>query len=305
VIPKRPAFIWSPDYEANIGRHVFPTQKFRLLKEMLVKRGLIGEHEVLLAPPASDAELLTVLDPRYLADMRTYVHTPRTKRSELPINKSIIESMVVTAGGTLLGAREALRRGAACHLGGGYHHGFPDHAEGFCYINDVAVAVASLRREGLVNRVAIIDTDVHQGNGTAACFRKVPEVFTFSIHQEMLYPYDKETSSLDIGMKPQPGAKAYLDALQRGIDAAIIEHKPELVIHVAGVDVYKDDQLGSMGLDMQAIRWRDEKVAQAALERGIPLLTVVAGGYARNTNDTVRLHAQTVEVTLETLRALE
>jgi acetoin utilization deacetylase AcuC-like enzyme len=297
----RPAFIWSPSYEIDIGRHVFPTSKFRLLKEGLVERGWMAAEDVLPSPRASDAELLNALTPEYLRDLVAAVRTPSVGRSELPINRTIIESMRHTAGGTLLAARTALRTGAAFHLGGGYHHGFADHAEGFCYINDIAVAAATLLHEAAVQRVCVIDTDVHQGNGTAAIFRRVPEVFTFSIHQEDLYPRDKETSDLDIGLEAHPGAALYLSELQRGVAVALDLQRPDLVFYAAGVDPFEEDQLGSLGLSFETMRIRDRVVFEACLSRRIPFVTVVAGGYARNLADTVGLHVQTVEEGLRLL----
>ncbi len=299
--PERPAFVWSPHYEMDIGRHVFPTAKFRLVKERLVATGLVSEEEVLHAPKATDEELLAVLEPEYLRDLRGYRHTERTRRAELPITAEIVEAMCHTAGGTLLCAREALRRGLACHLGGGYHHAYPDHAEGFCYINDIAIAVAVLLREGLVGRIAIVDTDVHQGNGTAFTFRDDPRVYTFSLHEEDLYPKEKERGDLDIGLPREPGAAVYLRELDRGLDAAIGAFRPDLVVHAAGVDCFEDDQLGHLGLSRTDLRERDRRVALRCLSGGIPLVTVVSGGYARRLDDTVSLHAQTIEVALELL----
>jgi len=296
-----PAFVWSPAYEIDIGRHVFPTNKFRLFKEGLVARGRLSDDQVIPSPRATDEELLTALRPEYLRDLTAAVRVPSVGRSELPINRTIIESMRITAGGTLLAAREALRRGAAFHLGGGYHHAYHDHAEGFCYINDIAVAAAVLVREAAVQRVAVIDTDVHQGNGTAAIFRNRPEVFTFSIHQEDLYPRVKEQSDLDIGLEDRPGEARYLSELERGVRTALDWHRPDLVIYAAGVDCFEDDQLGGMGLSFAAMAARDRLVLDACVARRIPFVTVTAGGYARRLQDTVDLHVQTVEQGLAAL----
>ncbi|CAN5216451.1 histone deacetylase [soil metagenome] len=297
----RPAFIWHPDYEANIGRHVFPTQKFRLMREMLLEKGLVIDVEIEQPQPATDDELLAVLTPEYLVDMRGGVHTERTLRSELPLTADIIRGMILTAGGTILCARRALERGGACHLGGGYHHAYADHAEGFCYINDVAIAARVLLREGLVKRVAVIDTDVHQGNGTAHIFHDDDNVYTFSIHEENNYPRPKEKGSLDMGLDQDPGQEEYLSALHLGVRTAVDEFKPDLVFNVAGVDPYKEDQLGRLGLTWETMRRRDEMVLSASAAKSIPFVTVVAGGYARNVQDTVGLHVQTIEVAIKRL----
>lgn len=295
----RPAFVWSPAYEIDIGRHVFPSVKFRLLKDALIERGIIREIEVETPDPATDDQLQTALDSRYIKAMRTYQHSEATMRSELPISRNIIEGVVATAGGSILCARRAMEVGAACHLGGGFHHGYGDHAEGFCYINDVAVAAGMALREGWARRISIIDTDVHQGNGTANIFAAMDEVFTFSIHQEDLYPRPKEVGDLDIGLPANPGADVYLAELNRGLLASIEGHKPDLVIHVAGVDPFEEDQLGDLNLDRGTMARRDELVAKACARHSIPMMTVVAGGYARNLADIIDLHVQTVEAVIE------
>ncbi len=296
----RPAIVWSPLYEMDIGLHVFPTEKFRLALGLLVERGLVQREEVLEPPPATEEELLTVLEPEYLADLRGARHTPRTYGAELPISEEIVRGVTRTAGGTILATRRALETGAACHIGGGFHHGFADHSEGFCYINDVAIAAEVIRREGRARRIAIIDTDVHQGNGTARIFRGVPDVFTFSIHQEMLYPFPKvDRSDLDIGLPVQPGEDTYLRELARGLRASVEEFRPELVLYVAGVDPFKNDQLGNLGLGMDAMAERDRMVLEMIQRLGIPFVTVTAGGYSHNLSETVELHAQTVALASE------
>lgn len=298
----RPAFVWSPHYEMDIGRHVFPTEKFRLTMERLVAEGRMERAEVLDAPMPSDEELLAVLEPEYLRDLRSARHTHRTYGAELPISEEIVRGVSYTAGGTILCMRRALECGAACHLGGGFHHGFADHGEGFCYVNDVAIAAEAARREGLARRIAIVDTDVHQGNGTARIFGATPEVFTFSIHQELLYPFPKvDRSDLDIGLPATPGERTYLGALERGLRTAVDEFRPDLLLYVAGVDPYEGDQLGDLGLTMETMKERDRMVLARVRQAGIPFVTVTAGGYARELSDTVALHAQTVAVALEVL----
>lgn len=297
---KRPAFVWHADYELDIGRHVFPTSKFRRVRESLIADGLVADGEIQTPDHATDAELLSVLAPEYLADLRAYRHTARTMRSELPITREIVEGCVRAAGGTVLAARRALEVGAACHLGGGFHHGFAGHAEGFCYINDVAIAAATLRAEGLVKRVAVIDTDVHQGNGTAAIFKGVDEVFTFSIHQQDLYPV-KQQSDLDIGLPHPIGDAGYMAALSPAIDRIVREFRPELAIIVAGVDPYEGDQLGELGLTMAGMEQRERATIAPLVRAGIRFVTVTGGGYARRLDDTVALHAQTVRVAIEEL----
>lgn len=299
-MPRRPAFIWHADYELDIGRHVFPTAKFRGMKDKLIADGLVRAEEIETPSHATDAELLSVLEPAYLADLRGYRHTARTMRSELPITREIVEGCVRAAGGTVLAARRALEVGAACHFGGGFHHGFAGHAEGFCYINDAAIAAATMRAEGRVKRVAVIDTDVHQGNGTAAIFRGVDEVFTFSIHQQDLYPV-KQQSDLDIGLPHPIGDERYLAALAPAIERIVNDFRPELAIIVAGVDPYEGDQLGELEITFAGMERRERATIAPLVRAGIPFVTVTGGGYARVFDDTVALHAQTVRVAIEEL----
>ncbi len=297
----RPAFVWSPHYEVDIGKHVFPTQKFRLLKEAAVERLGVREEEIIESPRATREELLSVLTPEYVTDLENYKHTERTRRSELPITRSIIEGMIYTAGGTITGSRQALARKAACHFGGGYHHGFADHAEGFCYINDIAVALRVLKGSGEINKSAVIDVDVHQGNGTANIFKDDSSTLTISIHEEDQYPRTKEKSDLDIGLPANPGFHTYRRALEEAIEAAV-NHQPDLVIYAAGADTFQDDQLGRLGLTKEEMQLRDELVLQTMLQHQIPFLTVVSGGYAKNLEDTIDLHLQTVDACLRLTR---
>ncbi|MBI5154699.1 histone deacetylase [Candidatus Poribacteria bacterium] len=296
----RPAFICSPEYEMDIGRHVFPTVKFRMVRDALVAQGIAAEGEIEDCAPATDEELLAVLHREYLADLQSYRHTPRTIRSELPISAEIVRGCVRCAGGSILAARRAFERGAACHIGGGFHHGFAGHAEGFCYINDVAVAAAAARRSGLCRRVAIIDTDVHQGNGTAHIFRNEPDVFTFSIHQEELYPV-KERSDLDIGLPAHAGDRTYCDHLRGAVSGIREDFSPQLVIYVAGADPYEGDQLGSLGLTFAGMEERDRIVIEPFIAAGVPLVTVTAGGYAHDVRDTVALHVLTIRIVADAL----
>lgn len=295
----RPAFVWSPLYEMNIGKHVFPTVKFRLYKEALEAAGVLSNGDVELAPEPTDAQLLAALTPQYLEDLRAYRHSPRTIRSELPISREIVEGCARTAGGTIRCVEAAMQCGGAVHLGGGFHHGFADHGEGFCYINDVAIAAAWAVEQGWVERVAVIDTDVHQGNGTAHIFEFEPRVFTFSIHQERLYP-KKERSDLDIGLAEEIGDDGYLAELDRGVMAAL-DFNPQLAIVVAGVDPYMGDQLGRLGLTMEGMKRREEHTLEPLVRAGVPFVTVTGGGYARKLEDTIALHAQTGLTALEVL----
>ncbi|MGF1572476.1 MAG: histone deacetylase [Sumerlaeia bacterium] len=297
----RPAFVFHGDYEINIGKHVFPTQKFRLIKEQLLAEGIIQEHEILYPEKATKEQLLSVLEGDYFRDLEGAVHTDRTIRSELPLDKSIVEGCKRTAGGTILCARLALQQGAACHLGGGFHHGFHDHAEGFCYINDVAIAARTITLEQPNLRVAVIDTDVHQGNGTARIFQNDDKVFTFSIHQDLLYP-KKEIGDLDVGCYTSIGDQEYLRLLCGAMEQITGVIKPHLAFVVAGVDPYENDKLGELNLTWQGMVEREYMVLKSLAENSIPFVTVTGGGYSRDVSETVGLHVETVKAAIDVLR---
>jgi acetoin utilization deacetylase AcuC-like enzyme len=292
-------FVYSPQYCVDIGAHVFRTEKYRLVAERIAAQCGIPLEEMLAPQPASQNDLRRALDPRYLQDMKERRWTGRTASSELPITREIIEGAFLCAGGTLLAARKALEiGGVGFHVGGGWHHAFADHAEGFCYVNDVAVAILALKDEGAVERVLVVDCDLHQGNGTARYFQSDPSVFTFSIHQERLYPI-KGKSDLDIGLDDYAGDEEYLEPLASAIPRLYDSHKPQIVFYLAGADPFEHDQLGALRLTKSGLRRRDEQVIRSAAERKIPLVVVLAGGYAVDLRDTVDIHVSAAEVALE------
>jgi len=293
----RPAVIHHPRYRCDIGSHVFPMEKYELVRRELVAAGLVREEEILAPPPATRAELLLVHTPDYLDDLELLRRTPRTACSELPLTREIVDAYVLAAGGTTLAAREALQRGAAANLGGGFHHAFADLASGFCYLNDLAIAARVVQLEGLVKRIAIVDVDLHQGNGTARIFRDDPDVFTFSIHQERLYPI-KERGHLDLGLDDGTGDGLYHDRLAEGLER-VWAHDPQLVLLQAGADPYQDDQLGALRLTLAGLERRDRMVLEGCAARGIPAVVTLGGGYARHTRDVVKIHARTCSLMFE------
>jgi len=284
-------FIYHPDFYADLAGHVFPVEKYAALYQKLRDEGL-GEEDFLIPPAATREELAWVHTPEYLEDLFNYRFTPRTISSELLLNRKILRAFCLMAGGSQLGAQTALENGAALALGGGFHHAFADHAEGFCYLNDPAFALKSLQAAGKIQRAAVIDCDVHQGNGTAVIFQGDPAVFTFSIHQENLYP-PKRQSSLDIGLEDGLGDEEYLSRLRKSIPAILEFFAPQLAVYLAGADPYKDDQLGGLQLTLDGLRERDELVLGRCFHKRIPVLTLLAGGYARNFADTVQIHLNT------------
>lgn len=290
--------VWSPRYACDIGAHVFPTSKYEAVRDALVSAGAVRAEEVLEPRPPVRALLALAHDTEYLDDLEGAVESWRTMRSELPVDAGVIAAFALSAAGTTLAARHALETGAAVHVGGGLHHAYSGHAEGFCYINDLAVAAQAVRSEGLARRIAVVDLDVHQGNGTASIFRDVSEVFTLSVHQERNYPVPKERSDLDVGLDDGTHDAAYLDALD-GALPAVWAHAPQLVLYQAGADPYHDDQLGGLALTFDGLEQRDRRVIEGCAARGIPVVVTLGGGYARRTEDTVRIHATTCRLALE------
>ncbi|MGD8240374.1 MAG: histone deacetylase [Armatimonadota bacterium] len=288
--------VYSAQYHVDMGEHVFPVRKYRLCYEALRREGAIEPGEVLEPIAATEPQLLLVHTPEYLTELETLAATGWSYLTpDTPITAEILEKSILAAGGTIAAARLALETQIAVHLSGGFHHAFPDHGEGFCYINDVAVAVRVLQDEGAIERAAVIDCDVHQGNGTAAIFAASPEVFTFSIHQENNYPFPKPPSDLDIGLPDGADDAAYLGELERHVPTVLERSRPDLVVYLAGADPYADDLLGGLGLSMEGLKQRDALVMEACAARGTPVVVLLAGGYAARTEDTIRIHCNTVK----------
>jgi acetoin utilization deacetylase AcuC-like enzyme len=193
----------------------------------------------------------------------------------------------------------ALEEGVAVNVGGGFHHAYPDHGEGFCVLNDFAVAIRSLQKNKIVERAMTVDCDVHQGNGTAAIFGGDHTVFTLSIHQENNYPYPKPPSSLDINLDDGVGDEEYLRELAKGLDGALAEFNPDLIFYMAGADPYRDDQLGGLRLSLEGLQRRDRLVFEKARAKNIPVAVTLAGGYARRLEDTIQIHSNTIHVAKE------
>jgi acetoin utilization deacetylase AcuC-like enzyme len=289
--------VWHEAYEVDIGPHVFPTAKYRLIKDRLLQEETISAEDIRRPLPAADDDVALVHTAEYLDKIRDdRLSMAERLTLEVPFSPALREASWICAGGSILTARLALEVGAAVHLGGGFHHAFPDHGEGFCLINDVAVSIRVLQRAGAIRRAAVIDCDVHHGNGTAAIFARDSEVFTFSMHQENNYPAWKPSSDVDVGLEDGAGDDEYLAALDAHLNGAIAQHKAELVWYLAGADPYEEDQLGGLGLTISGLRQRDELVVGWCRGRGIPVAVALAGGYARRQNDTIEIHCNTVRV---------
>jgi acetoin utilization deacetylase AcuC-like enzyme len=287
--------IWSPAYEVDIGPHVFPTRKYRLVREQLLDDGTVPEGDVLTPAPVSDDDVRLVHTARYVDRILTgRLSVAEQLALEVPFSPALREAMWLCAGGSVLAGRRALADGIAVHLGGGFHHAFPDHGEGFCLLNDVAIAIRVLQRDEGVERVLVVDLDVHHGNGTAAIFADDPDVFTFSMHQEHNYPAWKPPSDVDIGLDDGTGDAAYLARLDDALPEIVRRHQPRLAFYLAGADPYRDDQLGGLGLSRDGLRARDDRVLSTLRDAGVPVAVTLAGGYAIRPEDTVAIHAATV-----------
>jgi len=291
------SFIYSSDVYADLKGHVFPVEKYPRLADRLVKEGHLKKEDFIAPDPATREELLLVHTPQYLDDLLNLRWTKGTMFSEMPLSREIADFFVLTTGATIRACREALKGGIGYNIGGGFHHAFPDHAEGFCYLNDVAVGVQVMLMENLIQRAAVVDCDLHQGNGTAVIFQGEQRVFTFSIHQEHLYPV-KEESDLDIGLDHGTADRQYLHLLSGALEK-VLAHQPELVLYVAGADPFEHDQLGNLKLTIPGLAERDRMVIGICRERGIPVVVTLAGGYAWEVGDTVQIHFNTALAALD------
>jgi acetoin utilization deacetylase AcuC-like enzyme len=278
----------------DLGAHVFPVQKYRLVRDRLLEAGIADHGDFVTPLPASDQDLLRVHTPEYLRKLRQDDFSTRERMvMEVPWSKDLVQASWLAAGAVIEAASRARRDGCAVVIGGGFHHAFPDHGEGFCLIHDVAVAVRALRAGGSVGRVAILDLDVHQGNGTAAILGADADTFTVSLHQEANYPVSKPRSRIDVGLPDGVGDAEYLAALD-GPLAASLDFAPDHLFYLAGADPYEHDLLGGLGLTLAGLRERDRRVFEAARKAGVPVTVTLAGGYAAKTVDTVTIHVNTV-----------
>lgn len=276
--------------------HRFPMEKYARLRQRLQASPLFGPEDFCEALAASDTELLRAHDAGYLQRViQGRLDAQEARRIGFPWSPAMVERSRRSAGATLAACRTALVEGCGVNLAGGTHHAFRDHGEGFCVFNDAAVAALNLRASGQVERLAIIDCDVHQGNGTAAILAQRPDCYTFSIHGARNYPFEKQQSDLDVELPDGTGDDAYLDALQQALAQVMQAAAPQLLIYLAGADPYADDRLGRLQLSKAGLAARDQLVFDTARQHGLPIAIAMAGGYGRQIDDTVDIHVQTVE----------
>jgi acetoin utilization deacetylase AcuC-like enzyme len=325
--------VYSDAYYLPIGEHVFPAEKYRRIRDRLLATGVAEASDFLEPQPATDQDILLVHKPEYVHKLKTGTLGPREEMEmEVPYSHDLVEAFWLAAGGSILAARQALADGVSISIGGGFHHAVPDHGEGFCMIHDVAVAIRRLQRDDKIRTAMTVDCDVHQGNGTAAIFAgtrtasallpsagastldssslgssqrgsalpgkirgaHAGEVFTISLHQHNNYPLWKPPSSIDVDLPDGIGDDDYLAWLDNALSSGLRQFEPDLICYVAGADPYREDQLGGLALTIDGLKRRDELVFRIAHARNIPVMVTYAGGYARNVEDTVTIHCNTV-----------
>ena len=283
---------YHPGYQVPLpANHPYPIAKFPLLKDQLFAEGILTEKDILEPEPLDLGTLELIHSADYLRKLAAGLSGAEERRLGMPWSTALWTRSRLASAGTLLAAREALRSGMAANLAGGTHHAFPDHGEGFCVLNDVAVAIAKLRAEGVIERAVIIDLDVHQGNGTAAIFENLDDVFTFSMHGERNYPAVKMRSNLDVPLPDGTTDDEYLEILRRNLPTVLDTAHADCAFYLAGVDVAAGDRYGKLALSDEGIRSRERQVIEAVRDRGIPLVIVLAGGYAPSRERTAELHA--------------
>jgi len=292
-------FVWSEDYKASLGRkHIFPVIKYQQLYHIAKKEGALKEEDIIEPEPLKDTGLLLVHTRSYLWKLRLLALTPLGMlNGENPVSRGILKAVRIACGGTYDACNLALKYGIAMNLAGGFHHAFANREEGFCYYNDAAIAIKKLQKEGRINKVMIIDCDVHQGNGTARIFHDDEDVFIFDIYQEDNYPSPKIKVDYAISLNSYEGItdERYLKELTV-LPNLVDKFKPELIIYLAGADPYRGDLLGGFRLTKEGLKRRDEYIVSLAKENHIPICIVLAGGYAQDTDNTVQIHLNTVKV---------
>jgi acetoin utilization deacetylase AcuC-like enzyme len=275
--------------------HKFPMAKYAGLRERILAEGIVRLEDLHEAPAAEREQLLLVHHPEYVdAVFAGTLPRDMQRRIGFPWSPQMVERSRRSVGATVAAAQVALDEGVAANLAGGTHHSFADRGEGFCVFNDVAVAARVLQRDRDARRVAIIDLDVHQGNGTASIFAGDAYVFTFSMHGEKNFPFRKEISDLDVALADGTGDDEYLALLRRHLPEVLNRHEPDFVFYLAGADPYEGDRLGRLKMTINGLRERDEIVFAECRDRGLPVAVSMSGGYANDVDAIVTIHANTI-----------
>ncbi|MDV6234586.1 histone deacetylase [Leptospira ellisii] len=292
---ERIGLVYHPDYNMDLGPHVFPARKYQMVYNLVKQDPKLASLYIYKPEPAREKDLALVHTGEFLQDFFGLKLTERTQYSELPLTKQIVQSFVLAVGGTILATELTEKYRFVYHIGGGFHHSMPDRAEGFCYLNDAAIAVKlhQLRNPG--KKILFIDLDLHQGNGNSVVFQDDPDVFTFSMHQENLYP-KKEKSGMDVPLEEGTDDKTYLQLLENSLDTIASSFRPDLILYIAGADPFEGDSLGDLKLTFQGLRKRDKTIRDFALKTGAPAVILPAGGYAKDFHDTVTIHYNTIKI---------
>jgi acetoin utilization deacetylase AcuC-like enzyme len=287
--------IYHDGYDLNLGAHVFPSQKYKLVAQKLLADGIATKNDFLHPEPAGDADILRVHTEDWVRKLKNGTLTPSDiMKLEVPYSQELVDAFWLAAGGTIAASRAAWRDGFGCNLGGGFHHAYPGHGEGFCAIHDVAVAIRRMQADGAIRKAMVVDTDVHHGNGTAAIFGKDDSVFTLSIHQANNYPAHKPASTIDLHLEDGVSDEEYLGTLLPAVRMGMEKFHPDMLFYVGGADPYREDQLGGLDISLDGLKVRDTEVFVEARRREIPVVTTLAGGYARRVADTVQIHVNTI-----------
>jgi acetoin utilization deacetylase AcuC-like enzyme len=286
---------YTPRYYADIGDgHIFPIRKFELVRDRLLGEGTLEADDLIGPEPAAIEDVRLVHTEDYVSRLCAgTLEAVELRRLGLPWSVSLVRRSFFAVGGTIGAAYSAMEDGIGCNLAGGTHHAFSDRGEGFCVLNDVAIAIRVLRRDGLISRAAIVDCDVHQGNGTATIFAGDDAVFTFSMHGAKNYPLFKAQSSLDVELPDGTEDQPYLRILAHHLPSVFL-HRPDILFYLGGADPYVADKLGRLALSIEGLRQRDELVLDECYQREVPAVTVMSGGYGANIWDTVEIHCNTI-----------
>jgi acetoin utilization deacetylase AcuC-like enzyme len=280
--------------------HSFPKSKYYLLRRRIEENQIASSVDLKIPRPATYEEIVRAHDPTYIHRLQNgELSAKEVRRVGLPWSPEIVRRARYSAGATIEACRTAVAEGIAVNLGGGTHHAFSDHGQGYCWLNDSVIASRAMQVEGLAGNILIVDCDVHQGNGTAAIVKNDPTIFTLSFHGKNNFPYHKETSDLDIELADGTDDAAYLNAIEKGLAACMQNFKADLAIYLAGADPYKDDRFGRLAIAKVGLAQRDRLVLRYFYKAGLPTAVTMAGGYARNVQDTVDIHFQTVLAALE------
>ena len=294
--------VWHPGYDLNLGAHVFPSQKYRLIRERLLLERIAAPEDFVQPESASDEDVLRVHEEGWVRRLRTgTLGYMELLKLEIPYSRQMVEAFWLAAGGSILAARNALRDRVGYNIGGGFHHAFADHGEGFCAIHDVAVAIRRLQADGAIRNAMVVDCDVHQGNGTAGIFATDETVLTISLHQWNNYPSEKPPSDIDVNLEDGTPDREYLASLDDALNRGFAAFRPDLLMYIAGADPYREDQLGGLSLTIGGLQQRDAMVIGRALDAGIPVAITLAGGYAWDTADTVAIHCNTAKAAADLL----